>query len=271
MAEANLFPSPIASPDLVSLEEVTLTEGEAKIAEALGWKHKFKGIVSCYRTNQVRWLLVIVPFIIRLLSARGGVDVVEHLIGYLKVSDFLYLAAVTDGHLLPFFRPSSRLYKRFTDKIVFKLYTSKRDCMKGPVSLRPTYFAQLSSGKELLRAYRTFKEAKYIWKIDDSTLFDSSYITLVEFHPTKPLFAMVDASRRLYILAYGGEERKRRGQFFYIEQAPKYSLSTFRALNWSPNGEFLLALEGPLNKNYACHNVYIRLCKYACFFHIFFK
>ena len=141
MAEANLFPSPIPSPDLISLEEITLTEEEKKIAEALGWKHKFNGIVSCYRTNQVRWLLVLVPFIIRLLSARGGVDVMEHLIDYLTVNDFLYLAAVTDGHLMPFFRSTSRIYKRFTEKIIFKLYSTKRDCIKGPVALRPAYFA----------------------------------------------------------------------------------------------------------------------------------
>jgi hypothetical protein len=262
MAEANLFPSPIASPDLISLEEVALTEEEKKIAKDLGWNYKFKGIVSRYRTNQVRWLLTIVPFIIRLLSARGGVDVVERLIDYLSVSDFLYLAAVTDGHLLPFFRSTSRIYKRFVEKVVVKLYKNKRDCMKGPVALRPTYFSQLTSGKELLRAYRTFKVNKFLWKIDDSTLFDNSYITLIEFHPTRPILAMVDASRKLYVIAYGGEERQRRGQILYIEPAPKYSLSTFRALNWSPNGEFLLALEGPLNKSYDVHNVYIRLCKY---------
>ena len=261
MAEANLFPSPIPSPDLISLEEITLTEEEKKIAEALGWKHKFNGIVSCYRTNQVRWLLVLVPFIIRLLSARGGVDVMEHLIDFLTVNDFLYLAAVTDGHLMPFFRSSSRIYKRFTEKIIVKLYSTKRDCIKGPVALRPAYFAQLTNGKELLRSYRTFKATKYLWKIDDSTLFDNSYITLVEFHPTKPLVAIVDASRKLYIVAYGGEERRLRGQFFYIEPAPRYTTSTFRAINWSPTGEFLLALEGPLNKIYNVHNVYIRLCK----------
>jgi hypothetical protein len=266
MAEENLFPSPIPSPDLVDLEEVTLTAEEKTITERLNWTQKFDGIVSAQRTNLVRWLLALIPFITRLLTSPGGVDVMDRIIDYLDIKDFLMLAAVTDNLLLPFVRPTSKVFKKLQDKISFKLAVGKRSCNISQFSLRFSRLQQLSTGEELLREYRLFKAPHHHWRFDNSTLFANSFVTLVEFHPTRPILAMVDQTRRLHILAYGGEERRCRGQIMFIESAPANPLNTFRAVNWSPNGSYLLALEGPMNKIFQLNGAKIRLCKFKFFF-----
>jgi hypothetical protein len=98
---------------------------------------------------------------------------------------------------------------------------------------------------------------------------------LVEFHPDRPILAMVDQTRRLHILAYGGEERRTRGQILFIDPQPRHSFFTFRALNWSPDGSYLLVLEGPFNKIYENNLVQLHLCKFiftlCCKKHIFIR
>ena len=185
MADDNLFPSPIPSPDLIELEEVTLTEAEMKITDLLGWTHKFESIVSRSQTRRVRWLVLIVPFLVNLLAAPGGYDVMERIIDFLSITDFLLLAAASDTLLLPFFRPNSKIYKRFLSKISSKLIHNKRTCPLAPLSLTPRYFETLKTGKDLLREYRLFKVPQYRWKVDDSAIFSTSTIKLIEFHPNR--------------------------------------------------------------------------------------
>lgn len=73
---------------------------------------------------------------------------------------------------------------------------------------------------------------------------------------------MVDHTRRLYIVAYGGEERQQRGQILFVDPQPIYSMSIIRALNWSPDGTYLLAFLGPVGKIYEANKITLKLCKY---------
>jgi hypothetical protein len=259
---ADLFPSPIPSPNLVDLEEVVLTPEETKIADSLSWTHKFDSIVSHSRTNRIRCLLTVIPFLVNLLAAPGGYDVMERVIDFLSITDFLLLAAAApDNTFLPFFRINSKIFAKFLSKIESKLIAQKRTCPLAPFTLNSKYFTTLTSGRQLLREYRLFKMPQFSWKIDDSTIFCTNYVKLIEFHPTKPILAMVDNSRRLYIIAYGGEERRQRGQILFVEAQPLFSTCIYRALSWSPNGTYLLAMQAPYDQLYESVGVTLKLCK----------
>lgn len=182
---SNIFPSPSISPHLLRMEETTLTEEEKVITDKLGWTHKFDGIVSKEKLNRVRWLVVIVPFIVRLLAHGGGFDVFDKIIDYLSVTDFLLFAAASDDLIAPFFRPTSKIIKRIVSKINDKLTTDQRLCSAAPLALCNIRLKKLTTGKELLGEYRSFRMSHYLWSLDESTLFGNIYVTLVEFHPTR--------------------------------------------------------------------------------------
>ncbi len=182
---SNIFPSPSISPDLVRMEETTLTAAEKIITDKLGWTHRFDGIIAKEKIKRVRWLVVIVPFIAKLLSHGAGFLVFDLIIDYLTVTDFLLLAAASDELLAPFFRPTSKIVKRMMGKIVDKLQADQRLCSAVPFALCNIRLKQLTNGKDLLGEYRSFRQSNYLWSLDESTLFGSIYVTLVEFHPTR--------------------------------------------------------------------------------------
>jgi hypothetical protein len=182
---SNIFPLPSISPDLIRMEETTLTEEEKNITDKLGWTHKFDGIVAKEKIKRVRWLVVIMPFIAKLLSHGAGFVVFDLIIDYLTVTDFLLLAAASDKILAPFFRPTSKIIKRLMSKIVNKLPTDQRLCSTAPFALCNIRLKQLTNGKDLLGEYRSFRQSHYLWSLDESTLFGNIYVTLVKFHPTK--------------------------------------------------------------------------------------
>lgn len=259
---ADLFPSPIPSPDLVRMREVTLTPEERKITESLGWTHRFDTIVPRTKVNRVRWFVVLIPFLMRLISAPGGYDVFEKISDYLNAKDILLLAAATDSLFMPFINSSSKIFNRISKRIINKAKSFKLVCQTSEFSISRKRLCSFDNGIDLLREYRLFKRPQFCWKIDDSSLFTHSFPHLVEFHPDRPILAMVDQTRRLHILAYGGEERRTRGQILFIDPQPRHSFFTFRALNWSPDGSYLLVLEGPFNKIYENNLVQLHLCKF---------
>jgi len=262
MAQENLFPSPIPSPDLVDLEEVTLTPEERKITDKLGWTHKFDNIVSSRRTNRVRWLVVLVPFLTLLINAPGGFDIFERIVKYISVRDFLLLAAASGDLLAPYLRPKTSLYRSLLKDIGKNLSACQIRCDVENFAVSTRHFVSLTQGSDLLREYRLFKEPLFEWKIDDSSLFHFSSPQVVEFHPTRPIVAMVNQNPTLYILAYGGEERRTRGQIMYVESQPPHSRAGIIALNWSPNGNYLLALESVYDQIFEKKFVSIHLCEY---------
>jgi hypothetical protein len=255
-----LFPSPIPSPQLVSLMEVNLTPEEVKITDLLGWTHKFRSFVTRQRINQVRWFVVLIPFLTRLISAPGGFDVFEKIIEYLEVKELMLLAAATENLIMPFINSSSKIFNRLNTKLLDKVGKLKL-CNANEIALNRQRITSFENGQDLLREFRLFKLPRFFHKIDDSTIFTHTFPHLVEFHPDRPIMAMVDQTRRLQILAYGGEERHTRGQIIFIEPQPLHSFFTFKALNWSPDGSYLLALEGPFNKLYENNLIKLHLCK----------
>jgi hypothetical protein len=262
---ADLFPNPIQSPDLMDLSfnNEPLTPEENAIAAKLGWTQKFSGsVVSSRKLNQVRWLVALLPFLTLLLQSRGGYDVMERVLDYLTAKDIIILAAASDELIMTFVRSSSKIFQRLKGQFESRLCKDQRTCQKEEFFLSAKRLGDLSSGMELLREYRLFKSQRYFWKIDTSTLFSHTYPNLVCYHPTAPIMAFTDHTKNLYILAYGGDVRRERGQILFVDPSPRNGLySSFRALNWSPDGSYLLALEGPYNKPQEENLVTFRLCK----------
>jgi hypothetical protein len=73
---------------------------------------------------------------------------------------------------------------------------------------------------------------------------------------------MVTNQRRLYIVAYGGEERRSRGQILFIDSDTSFDHSVTRSLSWSPDGTFLLTFQDRSGKTFDYSRTTIKLCKH---------
>ena len=78
-------------------------------------------------------------------------------------------------------------------------------------------------------------------KIAGSDLLPETNLSSASFNPRHPLVA-VALNHKLYVMAYGGEARRVRGQII-LAITLENPLVRFRNYNWSPSGEYLLCLE----------------------------
>lgn len=260
----NLFPSPIASPDLLEIVETSLTREEERIASLIGWSHKFDSLVPLKTLNRLQWFVALVPFLTMLINAPGGVDIFYLIMSYLSAKDFLLICAATDNLLLHFFTPASKVCQRVQEKINEKMLP-RFGCKDQENVFNFKVVENFTTGWDLLREFRLFRCPEFNWKIDDSSILSNVYPIYMEFNPHHPIVAIVGHNRKLYILAYGGEERKFRGQILFISPASHLLTTTFRFLSWSPEGEYLLAAVGSLTPHYLQSEVEIILCKKKTF------
>ena len=86
-----------------------------------------------------------------------------------------------------------------------------------------------------------FKQPNLDYKIDGSSFLPGNNLTSAEFNPVYPLLALTMYDH-LYIITYGGEPRKKRGQILFGLHFNHPSLM-YRIVNWSPSGNYLLFLE----------------------------
>ena len=85
-----------------------------------------------------------------------------------------------------------------------------------------------------------FKQPNLDYKIDGSSFLPGNNLTSAEFNPVYPLLALTMYDH-LYIITYGGEPRKKRGQILFGLHFNHPSLM-YRIINWSPSGNYLLFL-----------------------------
>jgi hypothetical protein len=78
-------------------------------------------------------------------------------------------------------------------------------------------------------------------KIDGSGFLPACNLTSAAFNPCYPIIA-ITLNHHLYVIAYGGEARKKRGQILFAISLD-YPLLRYRIMNWSPSGDYLLTLE----------------------------
>ncbi len=86
-----------------------------------------------------------------------------------------------------------------------------------------------------------FKLPTLKYKIDGSSFLAENNLNSAEFNPCYPLIAVM-MYEHLYVITYGGEARKKRGQILFGIHFVHPSLM-YRAVNWSPSGDYLLMLE----------------------------
>ena len=96
----------------------------------------------------------------------------------------------------------------------------------------------LQNGRDLLREYYVFRKPKLDWKID---IYPNVYVSCLSFNPVHPILAFIECGD-INVIAYGGQERKQKGQIMYATR--RMGESRYYGINWSPSGEYLLAMRG---------------------------
>jgi len=81
------------------------------------------------------------------------------------------------------------------------------------------------------------RKPKHDWKIDT---YPNIYISCLSFNPIHPILAFIDCGD-ITVLAFG-VERKQKGQIMYATR--RVGESRYYGINWSPSGEYPLALRG---------------------------
>jgi hypothetical protein len=87
----------------------------------------------------------------------------------------------------------------------------------------------------------------------------------------RPILAMVTNQKKFYIVAYGGEERRTRGQILFIDSDQTFDFCVTRSLSWSPDGTFSLAFQDRSGKTFDYSRTTIKLCKHHLSLCIFFS
>ena len=209
-----------------------LTAEEKKFAVKIKKSHKFTSQTPRFKYYFLRQFIFGVG-VINLLLGSGQLLAISLILEYLNPKEFVKLAACADPSLLRnFWYEDSKLFEKFRREHFrlpcFNLYfpSAKR-------------LLALQSGQALLREYYIFRHPKNNWKIDWSTVLPNSYIECVAFNPEHPLVALL-ITGKIYVVAYGGKERSQKGQLFFATG----SAERYYGINWSPSGEYLLALQG---------------------------
>jgi len=99
----------------------------------------------------------------------------------------------------------------------------------------------LKNGEDLLREYYVLRKPKLDWKID---IYPNCPIECLSFNPVYPFLAFVSCGD-ISVVRYGGRDRRQKGQIMYTTRVS----DRYYGINWSPSGEYLLALRGKQNSN----------------------
>ena len=224
-------------------DNMSLNEAEKSVAKKVSKLHCFTSRhPSDLELHQMRALTVGIG-IINLLLENGQYDVVLLLLSYLRVQDMMRVAAAAKPIFIDWYwNRGSKMVRAFCDYFMLKSQ------FHAPPS--ESRLLALTTGKQIFREYCLFRSPKLSHRLDDSRYLCSVNVSAAVFNPRHPLVALITTySARTYILAYGGEERRQRGQILYVLTL-EYPQTRFRTLNWSPSGDYLLAVEEDRHQSY---------------------
>jgi hypothetical protein len=233
------------------------TDEDRALIEILNEEHYYSGdIVNRYRIHRLR-LLKAASKIINLLMSRGGFYIVLHIITFLSVDEFVLIAAATGSVLMEFMNEKSVLARRMKTWLIN---------VHRKISLRPnmSYLSSLSSGYLLRREFEMFKifDCRDVI-VDHFCWLPKTPKLKAEFNPVHQVIA-IQTPGNLYVLAYGGEFRKKFGQILYaIHREDPEHIAWF---SWNPTGVFLLVATLWAFKR----RLEFSICKYYVFYFIFF-
>lgn len=214
-----------------------LTREEENILEKLGKKHKFTDYTPRYKIYCLKQFALGLA-IINLLVENNQTLALWLIINYLaSTKDFVNIAACAHPDFLKiFWYKNSKVFQTFNAEI------KKNPIFHGNLPCQERLL-KITSGEKLLKEYYLFKIPKINWKIDHSKMLQNSgKIECVAFNLIHPLVSIV-CGNKIYILAYGGEARKERGQILFVT-TPNPINERYYAINWSPSGDYLLAMQG---------------------------
>lgn len=208
---------------------------EKRIAIKLGKLHKFNEFTPRYKFYFLRQFMIGVAIISCLMNA-SRFDLIYLIIKHLNSREFISLASCCDDRLMSeFWYSRSSIFKKVVESFERKelhnhFFASSAESLE-----------RIKTGQELLQTYKLLQGPKTNWKIDNSKMLPNHSIACVAFNLKFPLLGMLMANK-IYIIAYGGKARETKGQILFATQArPKNE--NFFAINWSPSGEYLLALQ----------------------------
>ena len=217
-------------------EPTQLSTEEREFAIKLGKLHKFHEFTPRYKFYFLRQFMFGVA-IIGLLMNANRYDMIYLILKHLTSREFISLASCCDDRLMSeFWYPRNAIFKKFIKTF------ERKELMNHYFPSSSKGLENIKSGKELLRTYRLLQAPKTNWKIDTSKLLPNHTIACVAFNLNFPLIGIL-MGNKIYIITYGGEVRAKRGQILFATQATSES-EVFFAINWSPSGEYLLALRG---------------------------
>ena len=217
-------------------DDMSLNENEKRVAKKVSKLHKFTDHwPSDLEVYQMRAFTAGVG-IIDLLMESGQFDVIIFILSLLTAREMVRLAAATSPTFVEWYwAQGSKMLKAFSGYFLLKSHFHAEP--------KEDRLLSLTTGKQILREFNLFRLPKLKHRLDDSRYLCSMNVSTALFNPKHPLVAVVTTySARAYILAYGGEERRQRGQILYVLTL-EYPNTRFRSLNWSPSGNYLLALE----------------------------
>ena len=218
-----------------AFEKMNLSAEEEGVAKKICKLYKFtKSYPNDYEIATLKAFAFGVG-IINMLSENHQFYVLLHILTFVtSVKDFVFLTAAAEQEFFDlFWTPGSKMMKQFANHFMLKTHFHKK-----PNKYR---LNSLTTGAQLLREYRVLQAPKIKYKIDGSGFLPSNNLTMATFNPIYPLVA-VSLHKQLFIIAYGGEQRKQRGQIVFAADL-EHQHCRFRSINWSPAGDFLLSLE----------------------------
>jgi len=212
-------------------EADSLTREEKIYAAKLKKSYKFTSQTPRYKFYFLRQFIFGVG-IINLLLGKCELLAISMILSFLNSKEFVKLAACADPTLLKFFwYENSKVFEKFKrensllSQFSFYFPSKKR-------------LLSLQNGRDLLREYYVFRKPKLDWKID---IYPNVYVSCLSFNPVHPILAFIECGD-INVIAYGGQERKQKGQIMYATR--RMGESRYYGINWSPSGEYLLALRG---------------------------
>jgi len=213
-------------------EPTALSKEEKTVAIKLGKLHHFHEFTPRYKFYFLRQFMIGLAVIVDLMNANRY-DMIYLILKYLTSREFISLASCCDDRLMKeFWYPRNVIFKKF-----MKTY-EKKDQMYHyyPASAA---LENIKTGQDLLRTYKLLQVPELYWKIDTSRVLPNQTIDCIAFNVKFPLIGLI-MGNKLYVIAYGGEVRAKKGQILFAST----SNVTFFGINWSPSGEYLLALKG---------------------------
>ena len=218
-----------------AFEKMNLSSEEEGVAKKISKLYKFtKSYPTDYEIEKLK-IFAIGVAIVNMLTEDHQFYVLLHLLNFItSAKDFVFLAAAAKQEFFDlFWTPGSKMMKQFGNHFLLKTHFHSK-----PNKYRLNC---LTTGAQLLREYRILQTPRIKYKIDGSSFLPANNVTMAAFNPVYPLVA-VSLHKQLFVIAYGGEQRKQRGQIVFAANLEDQHCR-FRSINWSPAGDFLLSLE----------------------------